>query len=267
VINFIDSPQNKKIKQAALLKQKKHRYDQGKFLLEGERYIKYAKAHQFDIISIYATENYWQDLSVKEKKLLDEGQDIYLLSKEAYLNISETENSQGLIAEVRMPVKLPIDEILSKLPRLILYLDRIQDPGNLGTIIRTADAAGVTTIFINKGSVDPYNAKTIRSTAGSILNMTIYFVDDDSSIIYQLKKHYKMIVTDLNAEHTYTDSNAYGQNNCLVIGNEANGVSDAVKGLADVKVIIPIYGKAESLNAAVAAGIMIYQIKSVENNK
>nr|WP_246542850.1 RNA methyltransferase [Fusibacter paucivorans] len=155
-------------------------------------------------------------------------------------------------------------DVLKETDRFVVYLDRIQDPGNLGTIIRTADAAGVDAIVLNRGCVDVFNSKVLRSTAGSILNVRLIHADSDDAAISALRqKQFKMIVTDLQSDFDYNDNRAYREKNCLVIGNEGSGVSEKIKAEADVRISIPIYGKAESLNASIAAGILIYKIKSI----
>lgn len=260
----VSSKDNQWIKTATKLKQKKGRQKSQSFLLEGERYIQYAYDNAFEIDAIMFSREKWDQLD-QSQQVTYEAMGICIVLEDSLLElVSETVNSQGAIAIVKM--KSLSHDPLERKESLLIYLDRLQDPGNLGTIIRTADAVGIKTIFMNKGCVDPYNAKVIRSTAGSILNVQLIHVEEDEKALQAIKsKGYHIVATDLNATHSYLDKTAYGHQNCLIIGNEANGISESVKRLSDVRVIIPIDGYAESLNASVAAAIMMYKLKEIQD--
>ena len=258
----IESTQNKYFKKYKGLNLKKNRELDGLYLLEGLRYIDTAitMGHPFEAILVDI--NYWESIANQEyyKNVCE----VMVLSGQLMKDISQTEHSQGIIGVMR---NQPLPDLKSHLEREdsknILFLDRLQDPGNLGTIIRTADAAGFDTIICTKGTVDAFNPKVVRSTAGSILNVLVYYVEDSMESLTMIKeKGYKCVVTALDNAVDYHLPDIYGAKNCLVIGNEANGVSAQVLDLADVTVKIPILGGAESLNASVAAGIMMYQIIS-----
>jgi TrmH family RNA methyltransferase len=112
--------------------------------------------------------------------------------------------------------------------------------------------------------VDVFNSKALRSTAGSILNVRLIYAESDDEVLTALSdRQFKILVTDLQSDFDFNDNLAYGEKNCLVIGNEGSGVSETIKAMANVRIKIPIYGKAESLNASVAAGILIYKIKTI----
>jgi TrmH family RNA methyltransferase len=170
-----------------------------------------------------------------------------------------------------IPEKLGEEDFLELLGKeeidSLIMLDRLQDPGNMGTVIRTADAAGFAYIILNKGCVDVYNDKVVRSTVGSILNVRFVETVNPVRLIESLKLlNYNIVVTALKDAKDYKRDDNYSVKNCLVIGNEANGVSEELIGSADVCVKIPIFGKAESLNAAVAAGIMMYKISDAKSS-
>ena len=136
--------------------------------------------------------------------------------------------------------------------------DSVRDPGNLGTIIRTADSVGLNQILISKGTTDPYNSKVIRSTMGAIFRVKIVEWEDLKQTLKRLQENnFKVMVTDLGTDKSIYDIKL--QKNVIVIGNEANGVSKEIQDLADQRVKIPMLGKTESLNASVAASIMIYE--------
>ena len=260
-MNFIASAQNNQFKNLKALQLKKHRYRQNRFILEGKRFVFDALKLGWSCDGIYFEEQTWELLDIEAQVQFEKLAQVNVLSMELFEKISETEHSQGLVGIFMMPNPPKLEALNGK---FLIYLDRLQDPGNLGTIIRTADAAGVDAVILNKGCVDVFNSKTLRSTAGSILNVKILLNAEDDSLLPALKTEgYRIIVTDLESNYDYNENEAYGPKNCLVIGNEGNGVSDEVKALADVRVKIPIYGKAESLNASIAAGIMIYKIRTI----
>ena len=142
----------------------------------------------------------------------------------------------------------------------LLILEDTADPGNLGTIMRTAEAAGVTGAIMGKGTVDIFNPKVVRSTMGSIFRLPFAYVDDLKSVILGLKRDgISFYATHLKGKESYRDI-SYSNKAGILIGNEARGLSDEIANLADTYVIIPMQGKVESLNAAVAAALMMYEV-------
>ena len=141
---------------------------------------------------------------------------------------------------------------------IILILDNIQDPGNLGTIIRTADSVGLKQILVSKGTADAYNPKVIRSTMGAIFRVNIIEIENLKNSIEEIKENnFKIITTSLQTEKSIYDIKL--NKTAIIIGNEANGVSKEIKKLADINAIIPMKGKTESLNASVATGVILYE--------
>lgn len=259
-VTEISSSQNNTFKRFKSLQLKKYREKEKCFLLEGQRYIDTALLEGARIKAVLFDALTWETLSEHKRNYYLSKTEIFVMRESLLKELSQTEHSQGVIgvAEIEKPEK-------THWTGDILMLDRVQDPGNLGTIIRTADAAGFKDILLLKGTVDAYNAKVVRSTAGSILNVAIHEIEDASTIIETLKASgYNLIVTALEDAVFYDSPVCYQALNCLVIGNEANGVSGHLLEAADVRVKIPIYGKAESLNAAVATGIMLYKIKETK---
>lgn len=259
----INSNQNKVFKHIKSLLNKKYRLKYSQFIIEGERFVDLAVEHCYKVEYICLSNDFLEsNLDSNKLEQYESISKVLVFPKQLFDELTDTENTQGIISVLSLPEISTIDEILKrdKLPQ-ILFLDRLQDPGNVGTIIRTADASGIEYILMNKGCVDPYNGKVVRSTAGSILNVKIIEVNDTLATLNLLvEKGYTLLVTALKARYRYDDSSAYGLANCLVIGNEANGVSEDVMGLDCNTITIPIMGKAESLNASVAAGIMMYKV-------
>ena len=141
---------------------------------------------------------------------------------------------------------------------IIVALDDIQDPGNLGTILRTVDSIGLKQILVSKGTADSYNPKVVRSTMGAIFRVKIIECEKLSETLKQVKAHkYQVLATSLKTKNSIYDID-YNKK-VIVIGNEANGVSEEILKLADIKVKIPMLGKTESLDASVATGIMLYE--------
>ena len=181
---------------------------------------------------------------------------IHVCEDKLFEKISDTVASQGIVGVVKLP-----DNSHSEIKENGLYiaLDRLQDPGNLGTIIRTADAAGVDGILVSKGTVDPFNAKVLRSTMGSIFKVNLIFEDDlKERLVSEQKNGAKVLVTNLENAANYNEINYMGTL-IIVIGNEGSGVSSDIINMATQNVKIPIWGEAESLNASVAAGILMYE--------
>ena len=247
----IESKNNNLFKEIKKLKEKKHRIKSNKYLIEGLRFVEEAIKSKVSIDSIIFTESFKEknpDLFLK----INENIKLIQMNEALLKQLCSTENPQGIVGVINMQNK----ELKSG--ELVVLVDKVQDPGNMGTIIRTAHAAGAAGIVMTKGTVDIYNDKTLRSTMGSIFYIPI--VEDDSlDFVKSLKKEgYKLVVSSLQGKNNFFEENLQG-NVMIAVGNEGNGVSDEVYDIADIKVKIPMPGEAESLNVAVATSIMIYE--------
>ena len=246
----IESKNNNLFKEIKKLKEKKHRIKSNKYLIEGLRFVEAIKS-KVSIDSIIFTESFKEknpDLFLK----INENIKLIQMNEALLKQLCSTENPQGIVGVINMQNK----ELKSG--ELVVLVDKVQDPGNMGTIIRTAHAAGAAGIVMTKGTVDIYNDKTLRSTMGSIFYIPI--VEDDSlDFVKSLKKEwYKLVVSSLQGKNNFFEENLQGKV-MIAVGNEGNGVSDEVYDIADIKVKIPMPGEAESLNVAVATSIMIYE--------
>ena len=171
--------------------------------------------------------------------------------------MAETVTPQGVLAVVRMP-EYSLEEMITQAGTLVL-LENLRDPGNLGTIIRTAEAAGVSGIILSKESVDVYNPKVIRSTMGAVYRVPFLYVEDFKELLTELqRKQVRLLAAHLKGDKNF-DKADYSGKIGILIGNEANGLSEEVSELADEKVLIPMAGAVESLNAAVAAALLMYE--------
>jgi len=259
----ITSKDNEIIKHIRKLRDKKFRDENNEFVIEGLKMLEEAINEKIKIKMIIVCDEYL--ISPKIKKEL-----LYKLAKEKviYVNekvfkyISEVTTPQGILAVVE---KNKSDEIdYSK--DLFLILDNIQDPGNMGTILRTADSIGLNQIIVSKGTADSYNSKVVRSTMGAIFRINIIEVIDLVDIIKEFKKHkIQIFATDLATTDSIYDVNY--KKSAIIIGNEGNGVSKEILEKSDKKIKIPMPGKTESLNASVATGIILYNaIRSMMNS-
>ena len=243
---IITSKNNEIIKNIKKLKEKKYRLDS--YIVEGIKMVKEAINENQEIALIAIREDFKIDFDTKNTKIVT-------ISNKIFNDISDVKTPQGILAVIKKNQNNKIETNSN----YILALDSLQDPGNMGTIIRTADSANIDQIIINKTTVDPYSPKVIRSTMGAIYRTNIIEVEDLKATLKEMKsKEFQIITTDLKATQSIYDIN-YNNKTVVVIGNEANGVSQEILQTADKKVIIPMLGKTESLNASIAASIMIYE--------
>jgi len=243
---LITSKDNSTIKDIKKLKEKKYRKE--KFLVEGIKMVREAIQENADIELIVLREGTELDFDISKFNNIE-------ASEKVFNELTDVVAPQGVIAVVRKNNK---NNEIDYSADYILALNGLQDPGNLGTILRTADSANLKQIIVSKDTVDAYSPKVIRSTMGAIYRINIIEVDDLVKTLEEAKKNeFQIVTTDLQTDKSIYDLD-YNKK-VVVIGNEANGVTKEVKEAADYKVIIPMLGKTESLNASVAAGVMIYE--------
>ncbi|MGM0509071.1 MAG: TrmH family RNA methyltransferase [Fusobacteriota bacterium] len=245
---LITSKNNKFIKKVKKLKKKKYREKYNMFIAEGEKFL------EFDYKPKYAIIDEFYDGTVHIDSDIEE----YVVKEELFNKISTQKNSQGIILIYDIP-----ENDSNKINNDIVILDKIQDPGNLGTMIRLFDAVGIKDIILLKGTVDQYNDKVVRSTMGSIFNLNFYEMTHKEILDFLKQKEYNIISTDLSEESFEYDKMKLRDKNAIIFGNEGNGISKKLLNISDQKVMIPIYGSAESLNVAVASGIIMYKYKEI----
>lgn len=256
----IESKDNSKVKLVNSLKTKKYRDKYQLMITEGLRAVNQLIESKISLDMIVFSESVYTD-NEECRKVHMEYADISIIVKDSiFSQLSDTVNTQGVIAVSKIP-KYDINTFYQKEKSRILLFDRIQDPGNAGTLIRTADAAGFDAIFIIKGTVDLFSPKVNRSAMGSNLYVPIIEVSEEE--LHDFKKHgFEILATALDRNSFEYDEVNYSQKCIIVLGNEANGVSQSILALADKKIYIPIHGKAESLNVAIAGAVVMY--KSLE---
>lgn len=255
----ITSVENQIYKTAVQLKQKKYRDEQKRYLIEGPNLICEALNHGGEIEMIISREDcYDEDLHCGGAGLAQAGAEVAVLSSGLFHKLSDTETPQGIMAIVKKRVYSEEEFFAPGHPNIIV-LDRLQDPGNIGTILRTADAAGYMGAIILKGTADIYSPKIVRATAGSLFRLPVLMADTPGQVIRLLKQHKKNIIcTTPNCSRFYYDTDLK-ENAAIIIGNEGNGVCDEFLKDSDTLIKIPMEGTIESLNAAVSAGILMYE--------
>jgi TrmH family RNA methyltransferase len=246
--------------------QKKIRDAENLFLIEGWRAIE-AVVHAgvtIDTLMLHASSKLTEDESGKVSRAKKRSRQFFELSAKEMDKVCDTVTAQGIAALV-MKFEQTAERIIADLHKkdrcLILACDRISEPGNLGTIIRTCDWFGVDAIFLSPGCVDLYNPKVVRSTVGSIFHLPIVESVNLDTILTPLhSKGFQSIGTDTGTATDIRDCN-FPKKSILIIGNEAHGISADLLGRVDTVLAIPKFGEAESLNAAIAAGIIISRIQ------
>ena len=256
-MQVITSKDNEIVKNIKKLKEKKYRDQTGQYIIEGIKLVKEAIEEKANIQKIVLCEDCENDGTI-EKALMYEiaKYDCIYVSKKVFETITDVNTPQGILAIIKR--KALNEQEISYKEDLIVVLDGIQDPGNLGTILRTVDSVGLSQIVLSEKTADPYNPKVVRSTMGAIFRLNII---QSNNIIEDLKKikknRFKLLATSLeNSESIY---NIDLNKKAIIIGNEANGVSKEVFNIVDEKTKIPMLGKTESLNAAVATGVILYE--------
>ena len=248
----IESKDNTLFKYTKKLKERKHRTKENKYIIEGFRLVQEAFKAKCNIEYIIVNEGGKGKLEEYLSQYMDSIK-IYEMRNELFSQLTSTENTQGIIGVAN--INNSISDINGD---FYLLCDKVQDPGNLGTIIRTAHAAGVNAIILTKGTVDIYNDKTIRSTMGSIFYIPIIY-DNDLTLLKKLKDGgFSLVATSLEESKNFFDEDLVGKV-ILSVGNEGNGISEEIFELADKKVKIPMPGGAESLNVGVATSIILFE--------
>lgn len=183
-----------------------------------------------------------------------------VVSDEVFARMSDTQSPQGVLAVLKQP-GYTLEQILDggKKAPLLLLLEHLQDPGNLGTILRSAEGAGVSGVILSADSVDLFNPKVVRSTMGAIFRLPFFYAENFSQTICEIKKKgIRIFAADLEGSRDY-DLEDYTAPSAFLIGNESRGLSEEAKALADRRIFIPMEGKLESLNAAVSAAVLVYE--------
>ena len=244
----IESTKNESVKRTRSLANKKGRFQTGLHFIEGDKLVREAVISGVNFCDAFVEEGHDLMVAILEGA----GADVKIVTRSVMKSLTNTTEPQWVCASVETPsLQLP----LCYPHGLIVALDSVQDPGNIGTIIRTADAFGAAGILLNEACADPFAPKPVRASMGSVYHLPIWQGDINSQLDKMLEQGYTAVCGHLDGSEELPEIT---ENTVLVIGNEGHGVSDAVASKC-MKYRLPMYGLAESLNASVAAGILIYE--------
>ncbi len=277
---IITSTKNQRIVDARKLGQRKHRLRQNRFLVEGLQLLSLAVEAAYKapdrvvpLDVFYSEEHFTGETAPRLVSQLSElGATALPVAPNVLDTLSDRDTAQGILATftlgtleyslsdlntLQTNVKPSHSQISHK---LILILDQLQDPGNLGTLIRTADAAGVRAIILREPCVDPFDPKTIRGTMGSIFTIPFIRTDDFSAVVSQLSTNeYRLVGADGRLGKSSWTSEVLAGSVGLILGNEARGLDEHIQAEVNDYVALPLLGQAESLNVAVAGGVLMYE--------
>ena len=249
---MITSTSNAQVKALSkLIKNARARRQQQVYIVEGIRMFRETPEDRIE--KIYASESF-----VKEHETLLAGKDWEMLSDSVFASVSDTKTPQGVLCLVKMRENR-LEDMLQQKNGLWLILENVQDPGNLGTMFRTGEGAGIAGVIMDRSTVDIYNPKTIRSTMGSIFRVPFFITEDLHETIRQLQNaQVSVYAAHLEGKHSYDEEDL--TNPCaFLIGNEGNGLRREIADMADCYIKIPMLGQVESLNAAIASSVLMFE--------
>ncbi len=260
----ITSKDNELIKHIRKLKDKKYRDESNEYVVEGVKLVEEAVKENAKIKQIIVCEDTTRTYEIPTHIMLEIAKyECISVSDKIFNIITQVTNPQGIMAIIEKNAQ---DAQIDYSQDIIVVLDDVQDPGNLGTILRTVDSIGLNQIIVSKGTADAFNSKVVRSTMGAIFRIKIIEVENLAQVIKEMRKHhFKLMVTSLQTKNSIYDIDF--NKKIIVIGNEANGVSKEIQDMADEKAKIPMLGRTESLNASVAAGVVMYEYVRQKLNK
>ncbi len=256
---LITSASNSRIKEAIRIRERRRPGAENLFFIEGTKIVGMALAARVEMREVFFADHF---AAKKEggdllRLLSETAAAVCRVADHVFAKLSDTEAPQGIAAVVSYPI-LSLDTLPPVSPTLCVVIDGVRDPGNLGTIIRTSDAAGADAVILLEGTCDAFSTKVIRATAGSIFNLPLALSGYDELSAWLQKRGMRIAVTAADAALSIFDADLTGPI-AFVFGNEASGVRKPIRDAADLAVRIPLYGKAESLNVATAAAICLYE--------
>lgn len=239
------------IKQTASLKEKKYRERLLEFLVEGELSVLWALHSSYQVNAIFVSGDYHMPTELKEAA---EGVPLYQVPAHILSKMADTKTPQGILCTCALPKAMPPSS-----GGRYIYCDRVSDPGNLGSIIRSADALGFSGVMLSTCCVDPFNPKLVRSTMGSLFHVQLHMDVTPDKLAEMKVNGFQLVASALTNDSISLCDFVPEENLILVVGNEAKGVSEEIIQMADAVVKIPMAGSAESLNVAAAAAILMYE--------
>lgn len=257
---MITSTSNQQMKNLSLLMKKaKARNEQGIFVVEGRKMFREVPKEWLQ--QVYVSESFFA-----ENQELVEDVPYEVVSDSVFKAVSDTQTPQGIICLVKKP-EYELEQLLQGENTHLLILESVQDPGNLGTMLRTGEGAGITGVIMNHTTVDLFNPKTIRSTMGSIYRVPFFITKDLPEMVQKLKEQKVSVYAAHLKGNMQYDEPDYTGATAFMIGNEGNGLSDEIADLADTYIKIPMCGQVESLNAAISASLLMYETNRQRRKK
>ena len=259
---MIENPRSPRVRRIAKLAKKSERQETGAFLLEGPQSLREALTYRPELLlEVYGTPTAMERHRDLAQLVEQHGVPFEYITEEVLDQMADTVTPQGVIAVCRMfPVSAK--ELFAGEPKLIVVLEEVRDPGNAGTIIRAADAAGADGVILTGRSIDPYNPKVVRSTTGSLFHLPVAIAPEVAEIAgLAAGARMQLLAADIAGEDL-AEARADGslaRPTVWLFGNEARGLEDEVRALADRSLRVPIYGSAESMNLATAASVCLYE--------
>ena len=259
---MIDNPRSPRVRSVAKLAKKDARAETGLFLLEGPQAVSEALAFRPElVVELFVTPTALERYVELAQAVADAELEPHFVTEHVIDTMADTVTPQGVVAVCRQfPVALK--DILADGPRLIAVLEEVRDPGNAGTIIRAADAAGADAVVLTGRSVDLYNPKVVRATTGSIFHLPVAMAPDLATVLDKLRGvGLTVLAADIKGEDLLEArrDGTLGKPTAWLFGNEARGLTDEHLALADRAITVPVYGHAESMNLATAASVCLYE--------
>ncbi|WP_213816534.1 RNA methyltransferase [Glaciihabitans sp. dw_435] len=259
---MIDNPRSPRVRGVAKLAKRDARAQTGLFLLEGPQAVAEALTFRPELmVELYATPTALDRYTDIAQVAIDAGVDVEFVTEAVLESMADTVTPQGIVAVVHQ-FPTSIKDILSDGPKLIAILEEVRDPGNAGTIIRAADAAGADGVILTGRSVDLYNPKVVRATTGSLFHLPVAIAADLEVALERIKSAgMQVVAADIKGSDLLTArrEGVLAAPTAWLFGNEARGLSDEYLALADRAIAVPIYGHAESMNLATAASVCLYE--------
>lgn len=255
---MITSASNSQVKHVVnLLNKAKYRKENRLFVVEGIKMVLEAPQNLVD--KIYVSEEFTLSHKSGLNGIKWDSPKVEVVSDNVFKQMADTKTPQGIMATVKMK-ESSMNDIIGSDNAFVMVCEDIQDPGNMGTILRTGEGAGITGIILSKNTVDIYNPKTIRSTMGSVYRVPFLYTENLHDAIRQMKLlGIKVYAAHLNGNNSYAKED-YSGKCAFLIGNEGNGLRDDTTALSDCLIRIPMEGSVESLNAAVSSAILMYEV-------
>ena len=257
---MLENPRSPRVRAVAKLTKRSARQETGLFLLEGPQAAREALAYRPDtLVEVFATPPAMERHQDIRDAASDAGVEIVLTTEAVLDAMADTVTPQGIVAVARQSPSA-LRDVFAASPTLIAICEEVRDPGNLGTIIRAADAAGADAVILTGRTVDPYNPKVVRATTGSLFHVPVAVGADLAEVVERARAvGLRVVAADVGGADFLASRDLLSEPTAWLFGNEARGLEDEALAQADLALRLPIYGRAESLNLATAASVCLYE--------